>query len=414
MPSLRSLIPRASSKLPERSWYRYIQVKPLARATVRFRHPFGTCERAVERFRRCVSGLSRNRPSRLSWLTVAVLAALPAPVLAAEDSSVVVGVAVFPPHVMELAESLEGFDIDIWNEVAAELGLDTTFRTVAFEELMQSLRRGEFDVALGGISITREREVYMDFSHPYMNSGLRILTTVDRDIGLVRVFRWLASEAELDALAYLVVFVLLSAHVFYFVERGEADISPQYFPGILEAMWCILATITTVGYGDVTPKRWFGRFVSLLAMVIGISLFGVAIAQLSAGLTIKHLTGDIAGPDDLRGRAVATVEGTTSAQAAVQYGARVQAVRELGQCYSLLHAGTVDAILFDASPLMRYAMQDPTGSVAVVGPLIERQTYGIAFPSGSELREPANRALLLVQESGEYERIFSTWFGDAN
>ena len=42
---------------------------------------------------------------------------------------------------------------------------------------------------------------------------------------------------------------------------------------------------------------------------------------------------------------------------------------------------------------------------------MEPQAYGIAFPAGSELREPVNRELLRLEQTGEYDRIHRRWFG---
>ena len=271
-------------------------------------------------------------------------ALLPAP-LPAQDTEVVVGVSNFPPLVMEAEGSFEGFDIDIWNEVADLIGVDSTYRLMQFGDLIEALKSGEIDVAVAGISITRDRELEMDFSHPYMNSGLRILTTVDDDPGWLRLLRFLATTATLKVLGSLIAFVLLCAHILFLVERGSSDISDQYFPGILEACWCIVATITTVGYGDVAPRRWLGRFASAVVMLLGISLFGVAIAQLSAGLMMEGLRSDIAGPEDLEGRAVATVAGTTSTAVAIRLGARLHEVETIGAAHRLLEAGDVDAVL---------------------------------------------------------------------
>ena len=343
-----------------------------------------------------------------------IAAALLAAVVPAAESPVVVGVATFPPHVMESDGNFAGFDIDVWNEVSNAIGLDSTFRLMQFSDLIEALKDGEVDAGMAGISITHEREIHMDFSHPYMNSGLRILTTVDQDPALLRVLRALATEAELGALGYLAAFVLLCSHILYFAEHGSSGINDRYFPGIFEAAWCILATITTVGYGDVTPAKWLGRLVSLVVMVIGIALFGVAIGKLSAGLMMEELKSDISGPQDLSGRRVATVAGTTSTDVAIRYGATLREVEQIEAGYRLLESGEVDAIPFDAAPLMQYAVADGNTTVTVVGPLIERQVYGIAFPAGTNLRESVNRALLELEESGDYGRIYNRWFGPSH
>ncbi|MCY4619949.1 MAG: ion channel [Chloroflexi bacterium] len=48
------------------------------------------------------------------------------------------------------------------------------------------------------------------------------------------------------------------------------------------ALWWALATITTVGYGDVTPVTALGRAIGVLLMVAGIGVFGVLTANVAA------------------------------------------------------------------------------------------------------------------------------------
>lgn len=353
------------------------------------------------------------RLSRFAVAIVAFAAALVPASLPAEDA-VVVGIANFPPLVMEADGSFEGFDIDIWDEIGDEIGVDSTYVLMQFADLMEALKSGEVDAAIAGISITHDREREMDFSHPYMDTGLRILTAVDEDPGWLRSLRALVATATVDMLGYLVAFILICSHILFLAERGNSDISSRYFPGIFEASWCVLATITTVGYGDVAPQRWLGRFAAAVIMLIGIALFGMAIAQLSAGLMMQALKSDISEPEDLEGRPVATVSGTTSTAVAVRYGARLHEVEGIEAAHRLLEAGEVDAILFDAVPLMRYAVEDGNNTVMIVGPLIEPQSYGIAFPAGSELREAVNRALLELEESGRFGQIRAEWFGSSD
>lgn len=344
-------------------------------------------------------------------IAISILAALPFAAFAASEPLMLVGVARFPPHVMETDGKFEGFDIDVWNEVSKTIEINSTFRLMPFEDLLEAVARGTVDVAVAGISITHGRELEMDFSYPYMNTGLRILTSVDNDPAILRVVRSLSTGTVLWPVSYLLAFIVCCAHVLYFAERGSPAIDDRYFPGILEAAWCVLATITTVGYGDVAPRGWLGRFVAFFVMAIGISLFGIAIAQLSSGLMVEHLKGRISSAEDLRGLSVATVAGSTSAQAALRYESRVHEVAEIEEGYRLLRSGEVDAVLFDAAPLMRYAKADGNKTVSLVGALIEPQVYGIAFPAGSTLRESVNRALLVLEESGEYNRIYARWFG---
>lgn len=64
-------------------------------------------------------------------------------------------------------------------------------------------------------------------------------------------------------------------------ERGAQGAEINNFG---EAVWWAFETITTVGYGDVVPVTWQGRFYAVLVMMVGISVLGVVTASLSATL----------------------------------------------------------------------------------------------------------------------------------
>lgn len=351
-----------------------------------------------------------------SWLLgLALLGLLTTPLIGA-DSPTTVGIALFPPNVMQgdAGEgSYTGFDIELWEEIGRLTNLETEYKLLPFEQLVEAVKEGEVDAAIAGITITGPREREMDFSHPYMRSGVRILTNLDNDEpAMLRLMRGLPESGILQPIGYLLGFMLICSHILFFAERGSPSVDQNYFPGIFEAAWCILATMTTVGYGDITPQRWIGRFVAFLVMVTGIALFGIIIAELSAGLTLAQLTSDINGPDDLRDRRVATVAGSTSADLISGYGARLVEVGEIDDAYSLLEKAEVDAVVFDAPPLFQYVKERGDGQAGLVGPLLHSEAYGVAFPNGSPLREEVNRAILELQENGTYRGLYEKWFGE--
>jgi polar amino acid transport system substrate-binding protein len=310
-------------------------------------------------------------------------------------------------------DSYTGFDIELWEEVRRAAEIESKYKLLPFEQLLKAVKEGEVDAAVAGITINGRREREMDFSHPYMRSGLRILAGVNHEeSSLFRLLRGVTESGIVKALGYLLSFMLICSHILFFAERGSKSISRGYFPGIFEAAWCILATVTTVGYGDVTPQRWIGRFVALLVMVTGISLFGIIIAELSAGLTLAQLSIDISGPEDLRRRRVATVAGSTSTDVIRGFGAQLVEVQEIEDAYDLLEAGEVAAIVFDAPPLIQYVKENSESHGTLVGPLLNTESYGMAFPNGSPLREKVNRVLLDLQEDGTHRRLYEKWFGE--
>ncbi len=86
---------------------------------------------------------------------------------------------------------------------------------------------------------------------------------------IVAVFRN-ERRTMLAALIVVVIALHLSATAIYLL---ESSVQPDKFGSIPEAMWWALATLTTVGYGDVVPITPWGRVVGAIVMVVGIGLF---------------------------------------------------------------------------------------------------------------------------------------------
>ncbi|HEX2189733.1 MAG TPA: potassium channel family protein [Longimicrobiaceae bacterium] len=76
------------------------------------------------------------------------------------------------------------------------------------------------------------------------------------------------------------VLLLGSSAVMYFVER---DAQPQAFSSVPAAMWWGIATLTTVGFGDVYPVTPLGKLVSGIIALVGIGIIALPTGILSAG-----------------------------------------------------------------------------------------------------------------------------------
>lgn len=74
--------------------------------------------------------------------------------------------------------------------------------------------------------------------------------------------------------------LIIASFLMYYIE-GEAQ--PDKFPNIIASFWWAIATLTTVGYGDVFPITGFGKFVSGLIAVLGIGLVALPTGLISAG-----------------------------------------------------------------------------------------------------------------------------------
>ncbi len=64
----------------------------------------------------------------------------------------------------------------------------------------------------------------------------------------------------------------------------ERFLDHQEYPTIGKGLWLALQTVTTVGYGDVTPKQASGRFIATVVMLTGIGFLAVVTASVTASL----------------------------------------------------------------------------------------------------------------------------------
>src|SRR5207302_5267386 len=64
----------------------------------------------------------------------------------------------------------------------------------------------------------------------------------------------------------------------------ERVVDHKEFPTIGKGLWFALQTVTTVGYGDVTPKHSDGRFIGAVVMLTGIGFLAVITASVTASL----------------------------------------------------------------------------------------------------------------------------------
>ena len=85
--------------------------------------------------------------------------------------------ATYPP--MEFQDdkgTLVGYDIDLGNQIANELGGKAVFRNIAWDDVFQALEQKKVDIIMSSVTITEERKKQYLFSAPYINAGQVILT----------------------------------------------------------------------------------------------------------------------------------------------------------------------------------------------------------------------------------------------
>ncbi len=103
---------------------------------------------------------------------------------------------------------------------------------------------------------------------------IRILKIARYSVAIQIILSVFRSEGRTLLAAFLIVVIALylSATAIYLAEH---KVQPEAFGSIPASMWWAMATLTTVGYGDVVPVTVVGRVIGGLVMISGIGLFVV-------------------------------------------------------------------------------------------------------------------------------------------
>lgn len=98
------------------------------------------------------------------------------------DDLIVATDTAFVPFEFKEGDKYVGFDIDLWDAIAQEIGVTYELRPMDFAGIIPALQTGQVDVALAGITIKPERQEVIDFSDGYYDSGLLLMVPTDSAI----------------------------------------------------------------------------------------------------------------------------------------------------------------------------------------------------------------------------------------
>jgi polar amino acid transport system substrate-binding protein len=324
-----------------------------------------------------------------------------------------VGTRIIPPFVLLKEGELSGFSIDLWQNIANQIGIKSKFiqySTVA--ELLSAIKGSKANLGIAAISITAEREQNFDFSLPIFIGGLQIMVRnpESNNSAFPNILQLFFSASLLQVIGIALVLIVIAAHIIWLSERHHQDgmISQSYFPGIFKASWWAAATLAT--QADEMPKGVLGRLIAIVWMFIGVLFVAYFTASATTLLTVQQLQGDIRSIDDLPGKVVATTAGSTAATYLREHKISILEVTKIEQAYNALQTKKADAVVFDAPVLLFYAANEGKGKVQIVGSILREESYGIVLPNNSPYRKPINQALLNLKENGTYQSLYDKWF----
>ncbi|KAK3143880.1 hypothetical protein QOZ80_4AG0306160 [Eleusine coracana subsp. coracana] len=283
----------------------------------------------------------------------------------------------------------------------------------SYTELIDKILTNEFDAVVGDIAIVTNRTKVVDFTQPYIGSGLVILTSVKKQSSIGWAF---LQPFTIKMWCVTGMFFLIIGTVVWMLEhRVNDDFRGPPVKQAITVFWFSFSTLFFAHREDT--RSTLGRFVIIIWLFVVLIIQSSYTASLTSILTVQHLSSPIKGIDSL----IASDE-----PIGFQVGSFAESylVNELGVSPSRLKSlGTPDqykealdlgpkqggvAAIVDERPYIELFLSEHD-KFAIVGSEFTKSGWGFAFPRDSPLAVDLSTAILTLSENGDLQRITDKW-----
>ncbi|MEO6054522.1 MAG: transporter substrate-binding domain-containing protein, partial [Chthoniobacterales bacterium] len=362
--------------------------------------------------------LAVGAPMKVTRFLLLILLLLPAMGFAQNPKMLRVGLVPTAPFVNAPTDAKPGISIELWRAIVDANAWACTYTDYkSTDEALKALIGDKIDVVVGATSINKKRRAEVDFSQPFFRAGLQIMISEVRPHTFDAVWESLTDPAHLTIFGVLVVVVIvLCVFVTLFERKHNPDFPKTWQDGFAESFYYVAALMFT---GKSVYKGFpgvIGRLTMIIWMVAGVFFVAYITSSITSVMTVQRLKGNINGPDDLAGRTIGDIEGTTSMEYLSEHGIQHIDYKDIPSAVADLvppKGGTpkIEALIYDAPLLEYYDNQHQKIPITEVGPIFQPENYGFAVRKGSDLREPIDESLLFLLESGFIQKLGEKYLG---
>ena len=334
---------------------------------------------------------------------------------AAQDAPLKVAVYDVPPYGhVEPDGSIDGLSADLWRRAAESLGRKYHLVPVTqMEEILKGLEQKDYDAAIGAITITPARLARVDFSYPAHRSGVAV--AVRENTGPMAALTSYGSVlGELTPLVALTFALLIVMGVAMWL--AERPMRPHGHESVVDTLrdgiyWAVV-TMTTVGYGDKTPKTTAGRVIAVVWMLASVALVSILSTSIVSRMTAERVVGGLRVTEaDLAGKRLAAVAHSSGAEYLDERHLRYASFDDLPAALTALSRGETDAVVNSIGALQYLVSTRFKNTIRPPQGVLEPAYMAIALPPGSPLKKPLDEALVGITASQEWRQVEDGYFG---
>ncbi|CAN8295511.1 unnamed protein product [Cochlearia groenlandica] len=288
-------------------------------------------------------------------------------------------------------------------------------RNPSYDNLINEVVANNYDVAVGDITIVTNRTRFVDFTQPFIESGLVVVAPVKA----AKSSPWsFLKPFTIEMWAVTGAFFLLVGAIIWILEhRFNQEFRGTPRRQIITIFWFSFSTMF-FSHRENTVSA-LGRLVLIIWLFVVLIINSSYTASLTSILTVQQLTSRIEGIDSLitSNEPIGVQDGTFARNYLINelniHPSRIVPLRDEEHYLSALQrgpkaAGGVAAIV-DELPYIEVLLTNSNCKYRTVGQEFTRTGWGFAFQRDSPLAVDMSTAILQLSEEGELEKIHRKW-----
>ncbi|KAL3615270.1 hypothetical protein CASFOL_040931 [Castilleja foliolosa] len=287
-------------------------------------------------------------------------------------------------------------------------------RNPSFNNLVFDVAQNKYEAAIGDVTITTNRTRIVDFTQPFMESGLVVVAPVKQ----VKSSPWSFLMPFTWQMWFVtgIFFLFVGSVVWILEHRMNTEFRGPPRQQLVTVFWFSFSTMFFAHRENTVST--LGRSVLILWLFVVLIINSSYTASLTSILTVQQLSSQIQGIDTL----IASSDpiGIQDGSFAYKYlidelniaESRLRVLKTVDEYVDALQRGPGGggvAAIVDELPYVELFLSNTKCQFSIVGREFTRSGWGFAFPRDSPLAIDLSTAILQLSENGELERIRNKW-----
>ncbi|XP_073150455.1 glutamate receptor 3.5-like [Henckelia pumila] len=288
-------------------------------------------------------------------------------------------------------------------------------RNPSYKDLVNDVAQKKYDAAVGDVTITTNRTRIVDFTQPYMESGLVVVAPVKENKyspwSFLLPFSW-----QMWAVTGI-LFLFVGSVIWILEHRTNTQFRGTPRQQLVTIIWFSFSTMFSSHREDTVST--LGRLVLLFWLFVVLIVNSSYTASLTSILTVQQLSTGIQGIDSLISSSdpIGVQDGSFAYRYLLDQlniaESRLLILKRRDDYINFLQLGPTGggvAAVVDELAYIELLLSYTKCEFTIVGQEFTKSGWGFAFQRDSPLAVDLSTAILQLSESGELQRIHDKWF----